>query len=219
MNKITKLIGNLREAGSNILLVCLRTIHYKIRGRNIIPHQNTIIKGVKNIYTNNNILYIGLNNYGFIHKRDRAFLNIQGKLSLNGNFWIGRGCRLDIGKNATVELGRYSFINPFTDLIIMHSLKIGNNCSISWHCQFLDEDFHQIRYERKPDENGNKGIEIGDNVWIGSYVYIYKGVKIPNGCIIASNSVVKDSFDEENALIAGNPAKIVKRNVSWGEDG
>jgi hypothetical protein len=27
--------------------------------------------------------------------------------------------------------------------------------------------------------------------------------------------VVKGCFDEENVLIAGNPAKVIKRNISW----
>ena len=96
----------------------------------------------------------------------------------------------------------------------MHNLKIGENCAISWNCQFLDEDFHQFDYEGKK-EIKNNAIEIGSKVWIGSNVSLYKGVRIPNGSIIASDSVVKGTFDDENILIAGNPAKIIKRNVKW----
>ncbi len=95
----------------------------------------------------------------------------------------------------------------------MHKLKIGDNCAISWNCQFLDEDFHEIKYQGKketPEE-----IIIGNKVWIGSNVCVYKGTFIPNGCVIASNSVVKGGFEEENVLIAGNPAKVIKRNISW----
>jgi serine acetyltransferase len=33
--------------------------------------------------------------------------------------------------------------------------------------------------------------------------------------VIASNSIIKDVFKEKNSLIAGNPAKIIKRNVQW----
>ena len=29
------------------------------------------------------------------------------------------------------------------------------------------------------------------------------------------NSIVTKSFNEENCVIAGNPAKIVKRNIEW----
>jgi len=35
------------------------------------------------------------------------------------------------------------------------------------------------------------------------------------GCLIAADSVVKGVFNESNALIAGNPAKVVKSNINW----
>lgn len=54
-------------------------------------------------------------------------------------------------------------------------------------------------------------ITIGDNVWLGANVIILPGVKIGNGCIVGAGSVVTKTFEEENLIIAGNPAKIVKK--------
>jgi len=119
-----------------------------------------------------------------------------------------------LGKNGIVEIGKNVFINAFTKFVISHHIKIGNDCTISWNCQFLDNDFHTINYENKAEKNDN-GIIIGDHVWIGCNTMIYKAVTIPNGCVIASDSVVKTSFNEENVLIGGNPAKILKRNIEW----
>jgi acetyltransferase-like isoleucine patch superfamily enzyme len=175
------------------------------RGKQIIAHQNAIINGIRNIKTKS-ILNIG---------RDITFLNIVGTLEVLGRFTIGRGCRFNVGKDATVKLGNCSSINPFTTVTIMHQLEIGQDCSISWNCQFLDEDFHTIEYPGRK-ENLSQGIFIGVRVWIGANVSLMKGTYIPNGCVIASNSVVKSKFEEENFLIAGNPAKIIKKNVSWG---
>jgi acetyltransferase-like isoleucine patch superfamily enzyme len=184
-----------------------------MRGKQILPHRATIIKGMKNIDTNG-WLKIGMGYVGFTHKRDTTFLNVQGKFIIQGSVSIEKGCRLDIGKNATLEIGGGSFINPFTKIIIQHGLKIGKNCSISWDCNFLDEDFHKLEYENRKELLENK-IIIGDCVWIGSNTSVYKGSIIGKGSVIASNSVVKGKFEEENVLIAGNPAKIVKRNVHW----
>lgn len=183
-----------------------------MKGKNIISHQNVYIKGLKNISIKG-LLRIGVDYVGFIHNKDITYLNVKGKLEFLGNFSISRGCRFDIGSDAIVKLGAGTYINPFTTLIIMHSLEIGENCAISWNCQFLDEDFHQINYEGKKD-NFHK-ISIGNNVWIGSNVSIYKGTIIPRGCVIASNSVVRGIFEEEDVLIAGNPAKIIKKNIQW----
>lgn len=104
-------------------------------------------------------------------------------------------------------------MNSNTSLIIMHSLKIGDNCVISWNCQFLDEDFHEINYVGK--RKNENSIVIGNNVWIGCGVKIYKGTIIPNGCVIASDSIIKGVFSVENALIGGNPARLIKEGIEW----
>jgi acetyltransferase-like isoleucine patch superfamily enzyme len=202
-----------KKSGASYLGVLLRFIYYKTRKKQILAHQRTIIKGIKNIETQGS-LWIGIGYFGFVHKKDITWLNIQGKCIIRGHVSIGRGCRFDIGKNATVEIGKNSCINPFTKLIIQHHLVIGENCSISWDCQFLDEDFHTLAYENRNDIIDNK-IIIGNQVWIGNNVFIYKGVAVGKNSVIASNSVVKGKFNEENVLIAGNPARIVRRNVFW----
>jgi len=39
------------------------------------------------------------------------------------------------------------------------------------------------------------------------------GAKYGNGCIIGANSFVNKVFNQNNCIIAGNPARIVKENV------
>jgi acetyltransferase-like isoleucine patch superfamily enzyme len=95
----------------------------------------------------------------------------------------------------------------------MHELTIGDNCLISWDCQFLDDDFHEIIYANK--KNSENSIKIGNNVWIGCGVKIYKGTVIQDNCVIASNSIVRGVFNSQNSLIGGNPAKIIKENINW----
>jgi acetyltransferase-like isoleucine patch superfamily enzyme len=195
-------------------ILFLHIYYYYFKNKNVFSHPNVQINGLKNI-TTKGPLRIGLNYVGFVHKKDHVLLNIQGHLNINGDFSIGQGCRLDFSKGSIVNFGNNSNITAFTKLVILHGLDIGDNCSISWDCLIMDDDFHQINYERKNQNPIDNQIVIGDNVWIGANVSIFKGVKIPNGCVVASNSVLKSAFKKENLLIAGNPAKVIKYGVKW----
>ena len=53
-------------------------------------------------------------------------------------------------------------------------------------------------------------IVIEDNVWIGEYSAVLKGVTIGEGAIVASHSgVTKDV--PSYSIVAGNPAQVVKK--------
>lgn len=52
---------------------------------------------------------------------------------------------------------------------------------------------------------------IGDNVYIGPGVKIFGPIKLGNNVQIGANAVINKSFDEDNIVLAGVPARIVKR--------
>ncbi len=213
MIRIIALYKKCKKSDSNFIIVLFRFLINKIFYHNtLLLHQNVKIKGRRNIVAKEKI-EIGISYVGFIHKTDKTYLNIKGKLRIKGKYSIGRGCRINIGENAVVTIGEGGFINCNTYFIIMHNLVIGDNCVISWNCQLLDDDFHELIYCGKREYANS--IIIGNNVWIGCGVKIYKGTVIPDGCVIASDSIVKGVFNIENSLICGCPAKIVKENIEW----
>jgi len=212
--KLREIRKNAKLSESNLIKFLFT--HYYLKRKfniNVFLQDNVKVINPQNISTNG-LLKIGVDYYGFTLKTDKTLLRINGKLIVNGKFSIGKGCRFDIEPNSIVELGSNSYFSPNTTVIISYGLKIGNDCAISWGCQFLDNDFHKLNYDNKTDLSDKK-IVIGDHVWIGSNTSIYKGVKIPNGCVVAANSVVKKSFNEENLLIGGNPAQVLKHNIMW----
>ena len=54
-----------------------------------------------------------------------------------------------------------------------------------------------------------KPVTIGDNVWFGGNCVVLPGVTIGNNVVVGAGSVVTKNVPD-NAVIAGNPAKILK---------
>ena len=56
-----------------------------------------------------------------------------------------------------------------------------------------------------------KDVVIGENCWIGMNSVILPGVTLGNHTIVGAGSIVTKSFGEGNCVIAGNPARIIKK--------
>ncbi|HGY9068070.1 TPA: DapH/DapD/GlmU-related protein, partial [Escherichia coli] len=56
----------------------------------------------------------------------------------------------------------------------------------------------------------SSAVVIGQRVWLGENVTVLPGTIIGNGVVVGANSVVRGSIPE-NTVIAGVPAKIIKK--------
>lgn len=57
----------------------------------------------------------------------------------------------------------------------------------------------------------NSPIKIGKDVWIGANTVIMPGIVIADDCIVGAGSIVTKSFTEQGCVIAGAPAKVLKK--------
>ena len=97
------------------------------------------------------------------------------------------------------------------------SLKIGKDCMFADGVAIWATDGHIIR-DASTNEIINRiknGIEIGDHCWIGNKVTIIKNTILADNTIVGAKSLVSGHFTEPNTIIAGNPAKVIKKNVIW----
>lgn len=56
-----------------------------------------------------------------------------------------------------------------------------------------------------------KDVVIGEQCWIGMNSVILPGVELGKKTIVGAGSIVTKSFIEGNCVIAGNPAKLIKK--------
>lgn len=96
-------------------------------------------------------------------------------------------------------------------------LIIGEDCKISSLIEIWPTDGHAI-LDAETGEILNKPtgpITIGDHCWIGAAVRLTKNARIGNNCIVGGGAVAVKDYKEDNVIIAGNPAKIIKRGITW----
>lgn len=93
---------------------------------------------------------------------------------------------------------------------------IGKDCMFSYGINIWTGDGHPI-YDLTTEEriNEDQDVIIGNHVWMGRNVSVHKGGVIPDGCVIGANSFVTKKFYESNCMIAGTPARIIKKNIRW----
>ena len=94
---------------------------------------------------------------------------------------------------------------------------IGEDCKFSNSIQIWPTDGHSILDANTGEIlNEPKGaVTIGNHVWVGEAVRITKNARIHDNSIIGGGAVAYKDYEESNVVIAGNPGKIVRRNITW----
>lgn len=144
-----------------------------------------------------------------------------------GRIRIGDDCRvygmLHSQGEGRISIGNRTCIYERSEIGSVNSIRIGSCVIISNHVHIYDNNNHPTspKTRREMCQNGFEGeawrwthadaapIVIEDNVWIGEYAAVLKGVTIGTGAIVASHAVVTKDVPPYT-IVAGNPAKIVK---------
>ena len=95
------------------------------------------------------------------------------------------------------------------------SISIGKRSLLGVNTRVYDHDFHSIvpehRIDRKLDSSmvKNSAVEVGEDVLIGANAIILKGTHIGDRSAVGAGSVVTAGEYPRNAVIAGNPARVI----------
>lgn len=120
-----------------------------------------------------------------------------------------RGQHIRIGADTTVE-GAYLLIDEAA------SIDIGTDCMLSTDILIRTGDKHSIIDVASGQRiNPSRDVKIADRVWVGRDVQILKGTVLLPETVVGACSLVSKAFDEGNCVVAGVPAKIVKRGIRW----
>ncbi len=136
---------------------------------------------------------------------------------------IGRyvyASRLDIAiedSGSTITIGDHTSFAGRTDFGCIEGcdITIGQDCMFSANITLRNGDSHSILDLEGRRINPSRSITLGDHVWVGNTVILTKGAQVGSHSILGAGSVVTRKFEEDHAVIAGNPAKIIKTGITW----
>lgn len=108
-----------------------------------------------------------------------------------------------------LEIGAYSSLGPQIDCYNQGKISIGYNTVISQKT-YLCASSHDYNQPNFPLVL--KHIIIGNGVWIAADAFIGPNVTVGNNSIVAAKGVVINNI-EENTIVGGNPAKLIKKRT------
>jgi len=169
-------------------------------------------------------------------------LRLRGRLKTEGICFICPKVKLEIGRHATLEIGRWAWIGHGCKIRVhegevsigaktvigqectisaFQHISIGRECIIADRVMLIDFDHGAAEVERPVRLQGiyKRDVSVGHNVWIGYGACILRGVEVGDNSIIGTNSVVTRSFPE-NAVLGGVPAQVIRmreapRSMRW----
>jgi acetyltransferase-like isoleucine patch superfamily enzyme len=138
---------------------------------------------------------------------------IGDRVRLSGKPSIGFSNRLH--PDPELIIGDGTFIGHDCSLVIATAITIGKHCLLAGGVKIYDVDAHPIDAARRrveepfPPEN-SRPVIIEDDVWVGTRAMILKGVAIGARSIVGAGAVVTSDVPPD-VVVAGNPARVVKR--------
>ncbi len=159
-------------------------------------------------------------------------LRFRGRLQTDGIAFVCPGVQFEIGPNARVVLGRWSWLGHGTkvrahegEVVIGAKSVLGQECTISAYqhvsigrecivadrVMLIDFDHGVVEVERPIRLQGiyKRDVRVGNNVWIGYGACILRGVSVGDNAIVGTSAVVTKDLPDD-AVAGGVPARVLR---------
>jgi acetyltransferase-like isoleucine patch superfamily enzyme len=168
-------------------------------------------------------------------RRQWLKLRWRGRLEFDGIAFVCPNVTFEIGKNAKVRIGRWSWLGHGTkvrahegEVLIgarsvlgqectisaFQHVSIGRECIVADRVMLIDFDHGMVEVERPVRKQGiyKRDVRVGHNVWIGYGACILRGVTVGDNSVIGTSAVVTRDV-APNSVVGGVPAKLIRRRA------
>lgn len=184
-----------------------------LKGNMMIPTPHTVIdlqKGGK--IEKKGISIIGIKRTSKSKIETRIIVEKGATLYLGPNTRIMYGSDIEVFKNATLIWKGEGGCNINGTVICADNIEIGKGVMMGRNVTIRDNNGGH--YLNRSGYKNTRPVIIGDKVWLCEQCIIMPGVKIGDGAIVSACSFVINKVPT-NAMVSGNPAKIVDTDVLW----
>ena len=159
-------------------------------------------------------------------------LRFRGRLKTDGLAFVCPGVTIEIGKDAVLHLGRWSWIGHGSKIRAhegevrigaksvlgqectissFQHVSIGRECIVADRVMLIDFDHGMVEVERPIREQGiyKRDVRIGHNVWIGYGASFLRGVTVGDNAVVGTYTVVNKDVPA-NAVVAGVPVRVLR---------
>jgi acetyltransferase-like isoleucine patch superfamily enzyme len=167
-----------------------------------------------------------------------AFLKLRyrSRLQTDGPCFICPGVTLEIGRHATLHIGRWAWIGHGSKIRVHEGevrigaktvmgqectisayqhVSIGRECIIADRVMLIDFDHGVVEVERPIRLQGiyKRDVNVGHNVWMGYGACVLRGVEIGDNAIVGTNAVVTREIPAD-AVVGGVPAQVIRMRAA-----
>ncbi len=159
-------------------------------------------------------------------------LRWRGRLTTDGIAFVCPGVRFEIGRGATVHLGRWSWLGEGTKvrahegevhigaktvigqectITAFQHVSIGRECILADRVMLIDFDHGVVEVERPVRVQGiyKRDVRLGHNVWVGYGACFLRGVTVGDNAVIGTSTVVTKDVPAD-AVVGGVPARVLR---------
>jgi acetyltransferase-like isoleucine patch superfamily enzyme len=142
--------------------------------------------------------------YAFLHFQSRHKVGLR----MGHDVGVYIGGMFEVGPEGRVEVGDFTaLVGPIINT--NGTVKIGSYAFVA-HRVVIADHFAAVPPDDRTSARPASSIVVGDGTWIGARAILLSGARIGEGAIVGAGSVV-DFEVEPFTVVAGNPAKVVRR--------
>ena len=189
---------------------------YRVDGSSVVQKGRSLIRGTSFIVSGESNV-VGLGDLSSLEGCRVRISGDRNRIRINSRAYLRQVDIVIEGDDNTITIGENTRIYQGVLLAAMEgtALSIGAQCMIASDCQLRTGDSHSVTDLHGRRLNPAEDIIIDDHVWCGTRVLCLAGSVIPRDSIIGAGALVNRRFSERNVVVAGVPARVVKRGVDW----